>query len=164
MLNDNRILASTLANDLATDLRVGDPLPILEFEVSAAQVFMYSAITWNRHQIHYNQTQARAEGHADIVVQRGLLGNLLVRYINSYFDNIYIETLSWKVVSSLTPGQVVQCTASVIDISGSGWQQALRLNLSLKHKERIISEASAAIRGRHRVDVLVPYNWGSEGV
>jgi hydroxyacyl-ACP dehydratase HTD2-like protein with hotdog domain len=160
MLNDR----PSPARNMAHDLRVGDPLPALAFEVSAAQIFMYSAITWNRHQIHYNQAQARAEGHADIVVQRGLLGNLLVRYINSYFDNIYIETLSWKVVSSLTPGQLIHCSATVVHISGSGWQQALQLSLSLKHKERVISEASAAIRGRHRADVLVPYNWGSEGV
>lgn len=164
MLNDRPLPASTLANDLAHHLRVGDLLPILAFEVSVAQIFMYSAITWNRHQIHYNQTQARAEGHADIVVQRGLLGNLLVRYINSYFVNIYIERLAWKVVSSLMPGQVVHCSASVVAISGSGWQQALQLSLSLKHKDRLVCDASAAICGRHRAEVLVPYSWDSEGI
>ena len=78
MLNDR----PSPARNMAHDLRVGDPLPALAFEVSAAQIFMYSAIPWNRHQIHYNQAQHHhatlapriqlSVGHLFAVAQRQL--------------------------------------------------------------------------------------------
>jgi len=158
MLSDRVASATTLFNNL----RVGEQLPTLTYQVSATQIFMYSAITWNRHPIHYNQTQARREGHDDILVQRGLLGNLLVRYVTSSFRNIYIQTLDWKVTSSLTPDQVVQCTATVTKLSLADWQEALQLSLTMEHEDRLICAGSVEIRALQKRDFLLPADWKKE--
>jgi len=155
MLSDRTASATTLFSNL----RVGEQLPTLTYQVSATQIFMYSAITWNRHPIHYNQTQARREGHADILVQRGLLGNLLVRYVTSSVSSIYIQTLDWKVVSSLTPDQIVQCTATVSQLTQKDWQAELQLSLTMKHDNRLICAGSVAIRSLEERDFLLPTAW-----
>jgi len=150
--------------DLFSHLRVGEQLPTLCYQISAPQIFMYSAITWNRHPIHYNQSQARREGHTDILVQRGLLGNLFVRYLNSCLKEIYIQTLDWKVVSSLTPDQIVQCTATVTHIDQTGWQEELHLSLTMTHENRLICSGTVEIRARRKKDFLLPKDWEEEKV
>lgn len=89
------------------------PLVIPELTVvpTAAQLFMFSAITWNRHRIHYSKDAAVAEGHADVVVQRALLGNFLARMLEHWLAaRGDIRELSWKVLSSATPGNALHCT------------------------------------------------------
>ncbi|WP_320821972.1 hypothetical protein [Reinekea sp.] len=144
--------------------KVGEQLPTLSYQVSAPQIFMYSAITWNRHPIHYNQTQARLEGHSDILVQRGLLGNLFVRYLNSSYQDIYIQTLAWKVVSSLTPDQIVQCTATVTHLCQTGWQEKWQLSLAMTHENRLVCDGTAEIRALQKRDFLLPIDWEQEKV
>lgn len=56
---------------------VGTKLSKLVKTPDRQQLFMFSAITWNRHAIHYNRQHARDEGLPDVVVQRALVGNFL---------------------------------------------------------------------------------------
>lgn len=72
------------------------------------QVFMYSAITWNRHHIHYNKNAAISEGLPDIVVQRGLIGNFFARLITDWIgERAELRKLSWKVIRSTFPGKKI---------------------------------------------------------
>jgi hydroxyacyl-ACP dehydratase HTD2-like protein with hotdog domain len=56
---------------------VGTKLGELVKKPDRRQLFMFSAITWNRHAIHYDRQSAREEGLPDVVVQRALIGNFL---------------------------------------------------------------------------------------
>jgi hydroxyacyl-ACP dehydratase HTD2-like protein with hotdog domain len=90
-------------------------LPELWVSPTPAQVFMFSAVTWNRHHIHYSAEAAKAEGHAGVVVQRGLIGNFLARLLTRWLGRSgEVRKLSWKVVKSVLPGQAPRCQGEVI--------------------------------------------------
>lgn len=84
---------------------------------SKSQIFMFSAITWNRHQIHFNADQAKSEGFPDIVVQRGLIGNFLARFVTEWAGRHgHLERLRWKVLRSAFPGQELRCGGEITRI------------------------------------------------
>ena len=89
-------------------------LPDLPWQPSAMQVFMFSAATWNRHRIHYERDAARAEGHADVVVQRALIGNVFARHALGWLDGgARLQRLGWRVLASALPGQLLRCQGAV---------------------------------------------------
>lgn len=100
------------------DQPITDPpvwLPDLLVTPTREQIFMFSAITWNRHKIHYSDRQAQSEGHRDIVVQRGLLGNFLARQIGSWLpEHGSIRRLSWRVIESTYPNEPLVCKTQLI--------------------------------------------------
>jgi hydroxyacyl-ACP dehydratase HTD2-like protein with hotdog domain len=89
-------------------------LPELAVTPDRTQVFMFSAATWNRHHIHFDKDAALAEGHAGVVVQRGLIGNFLSRLVTNWLgDRGEIRELSWKVVRSAQPNRTLLCQGAV---------------------------------------------------
>ena len=49
---------------------IGDVLPPLKHTATALQLFRYSAVTWNPHRIHFDESYAREEGHAGLPCTR----------------------------------------------------------------------------------------------
>lgn len=78
------------------------------------QIFMFSAVTWNRHHIHYSKDAAISEGLPDIVVQRALIGNFLARLITGWVgDSAELRKLAWKVTRSALPGKKIVCRGKI---------------------------------------------------
>ena len=78
------------------------------------QIFMFSAITWNRHAIHYSRERAISEGLPDVVVQRALIGNFLAQFLDQWIKDVGdVQRLEWKVVRSAIPGDTLTCTGVV---------------------------------------------------
>ena len=78
------------------------------------QIFMFSAITWNRHLIHYSKDAAISEGLPDVVVQRALIGNFLARLITDWVgDSAELRRLTWKVTRSALPGRDIVCRGKI---------------------------------------------------
>ena len=91
-------------------------LPELRVWPTPMQLFMFSAITWNRHHIHYSGEAARAEGHPDVVVQRSLLGNYFARHAGAWLGpEGRISQLTWRVVGPAVPHQWLRCNGVVQD-------------------------------------------------
>jgi hydroxyacyl-ACP dehydratase HTD2-like protein with hotdog domain len=104
---------ATLRGQL-TDHALPLTLPELVVVPDHMQIFMFSAITWNRHHVHYSKDAAVAEGLPDVVVQRALLGNYLARAVGDWAgDEADLRELSWKVRSSATPNARLRCQGSV---------------------------------------------------
>ncbi len=66
------------------DVNVGDEIPTVEKNPTRAQLFMYSAITWNVHRIHYDRDYAKLEEHPDVLVHGPLQGALLGNYMTDW--------------------------------------------------------------------------------
>jgi 3-methylfumaryl-CoA hydratase len=67
--------------DLAT-LRPGDPLPGLSFEPTAVSLFLYNAIIWNAHRIHYDAPYTTGvEHHPGVVIDGPLQGDWLTQVV-----------------------------------------------------------------------------------
>ncbi len=89
-------------------------LPELEVVPDHMQIFLFSAVTWNRHHVHYSKDAAVAEGLPDVVVQRALLGDFLARAVGDWAgDEADLRKLSWKVRSSATPNARLRCQGEV---------------------------------------------------
>lgn len=108
----------------------GESLPISTYTISIAEVFMFSAVTWNRHSIHYDKDQAIKEGHKGVLIQRGLIGNILCRYINDIFFYPDISNLHWKVIKSTSANSTL--TASGLIDRSAKTSKGMEINISLK--------------------------------
>ena len=126
--------------------RIGE----LRVTPSKTQMFMFSAITWNRHQIHFNRDQAEAEGFSDVAVQRGLLGNFLSRLMTDWAGGSgRLIRLQWKVVKSAFPGEELTCQGEVTAVTDAG--VAKQVDCAI----RILNSAGELIAtGEARVEFL----------
>jgi hydroxyacyl-ACP dehydratase HTD2-like protein with hotdog domain len=89
-------------------------IPELIVRPDRTQIFMFSAITWNRHLIHYSKDAAISEGLPDIVVQRALIGNFLARLITNWVgDSGELRRLAWRVTHSALPGRDIVCRGKI---------------------------------------------------
>lgn len=129
------------------DVMASKTLPELSLKPTAAQVFMFSAVTWNRHHIHFCADAARAEGHSGVVVQRGLIGNFLARMLTQWLGGKgEIRALSWKVIKSAMPGQELRCRGEVTGSEEREGRKRLRCALSVVDaQERVLAEGSAEL-------------------
>lgn len=122
----------------------GLPETIPPFSVipTTTQVFMYSAVTWNRHRIHFDRGAALEEGHQDVVVQRALLGNYLALMLQQWLGTSgTTRQLSWKVISSAIPGKKIHCCGQVVDRTGA----MLRCDLKILTDDDTIVVAGTAL-------------------
>ena len=60
---------------------IGDVLPPLKHTATALQLFRYSAVTWNPHRIHFDESYARDEGHAGVALHSHLRAAVALRCI-----------------------------------------------------------------------------------
>jgi len=89
-------------------------IPELIVRPDRTQIFMFSAITWNRHRIHYSKDAAIREGLPDIVVQRALIGNFFAQLITNWIgDSGELRKLAWKVIRSALPGKKIVCQGKI---------------------------------------------------
>ncbi len=117
-----------LSTILRTPFRL-DPVVVCP---SREQIFMFSAVTWNRHLIHFSESHAKKEGHADILVQRGLLGNFIANQLERSLGRVAeIRRLSWKVLSSAYPEQNLICESQVTKVFNRDGKTFLRTESSI---------------------------------
>ncbi len=61
-------------------VRVGEELPRRAFNVDNVQLFMYNAVLWNAHRIHYDLPYTQqVESYPELVIAGPLMGDWLVQ-------------------------------------------------------------------------------------
>jgi len=96
-------------------INVGYEIPALTKKPTYMQLFMFSAITWNRHLIHYNNESAKSYGLPDVVVHRALIGNFFAQMLNEWIgDTGKIAMLEWSVRNAAFPGDILICQGKVV--------------------------------------------------
>lgn len=89
-------------------------IPALIKKPTYMQLFMFSAVTWNRHLIHYNPEYARRDGLPDVAVHRALIGNFMAQMLTDWIGQSgRVRKLEWNVRASTIPGNIVQCHGRV---------------------------------------------------
>jgi hydroxyacyl-ACP dehydratase HTD2-like protein with hotdog domain len=111
------------------------------------QIFMFSAITWNRHLIHYSKDAAISEGLPDIVVQRALIGNFLARLITDWVgDSAELRRLAWKVTRSALPGRNIVCRGKIRERIDSGGDKCLICEVTAYNEnDELIASGDATV-------------------
>lgn len=97
------------------DIEPGQEIPSLEKTPSNVQLFMFSAVTWNLHRIHYDADFARDhEKLPNVVTPRPLLGSFLAQMLTGWLqENGTIRRMEWSVRGSAFPGDTVTCRGKV---------------------------------------------------
>ena len=99
-------------------------LPAIEYQPSRLQLFRFSAVTWNAHRIHYDETYARAEGHDGVVVHSTLRGQQLLGVAQRWLgDRGEIVAMAWRNAAPAYADERVVCRgralATETDADGS---------------------------------------------
>lgn len=101
------------------DVAVGDELPPGVRQASRAQLFLYSAATWNPHRIHYDADYARFEGHPDVIVHGPLQGAWLTQYLTDWIGpQGRLVHAGWQNRASALPERDVTFRGRVTAIDG----------------------------------------------
>lgn len=130
-----------------TDLSVTTRIPELTVCPDHTQVFMFSAITWNRHHIHYSKDAAIAEGLPDVVVQRALIGNFFARLITNWVnDRAELRALAWKVTRSALPGRDIICRGKIREKIDSETRKCLVCEVTASNdSDELIASGEATV-------------------
>lgn len=87
-----------------SDVAVGDDLPVMTKNASRAQLFLYSAASFNPHRIHYDRAYAEFEGHPDILVHGPLQGSWLTQYLTDWIGpKGRLRNVNWQNRASAFP-------------------------------------------------------------
>lgn len=106
----------TKTSQLWDNINEGDEIPSITKSPTAMQLFMFSAVTWNRHLIHYNKEYAQHDGLEDVAVHRALLGNFLAQLLTDWLgDTGRITKIEWSVRASAKPGDALTCSGKVLE-------------------------------------------------
>jgi len=98
------------------DVEVGGELPAITKAPDNLQLFMFSAVTWNCHRIHFDADFAREhDGLPNVLTQRPLLGSFLAQLLTDWVgDNGRIRRLEWSNRGPAVPGDVLTCRGRVV--------------------------------------------------
>lgn len=101
------------------DVEVGEELPPVTRNASRAQLFLYSAATWNLHRIHYDVDYARSEGHPDVIVHGPLQGAWLTQYLTDWAGpRGRLVSAAWQNRASALPEQDLTFRGRVVAKEG----------------------------------------------
>ncbi len=130
--------------------RLPAPLPELTVTPTHAQIFMFSAATWNRHHVHYDKDAALAEGLPDVVVQRALIGNYFARLLaGALGDAGEVHQLAWRVSASAVPDRPLRVQGTAVAASAAGLHRDVSCELRISDADdRPIATGSAVLRLR----------------
>jgi len=93
----------------------GYEIPALTKKPTYMQLFMFIAITWNRHLIHYNTEYARHDGLPDVATHRALVGNFLAQMLCDWIGEAgKIGKIEWNVRATTVPGNTIICRGKVL--------------------------------------------------
>jgi hypothetical protein len=111
--------SAALSPRYAGDVEVGDELPVMTKRASRAQLFLYSAATWNPHRIHYDREYAQVEGHADVIVHGPLQGAWLTQYVTDWAGpSAALVSAGWQNRASALPERDLVFSGTVVGVDG----------------------------------------------
>jgi hydroxyacyl-ACP dehydratase HTD2-like protein with hotdog domain len=68
-------------------IQAGDELPQREFNVDNVQLFLYNAVLWNAHRIHFDHPYAKeVEGYPGLVIAGPLMGDWISQCVMEWLD------------------------------------------------------------------------------
>ena len=116
--------------------QVGDPVGELVREPTAAQLFQFSAATWNTHRIHYDRAFALEEGYPDVLVQSHLHACFLAQAVLSTWGSAArLQRIGWQNRGVAIPGDRLTVSGRVVGVERVG--DELRADVELQeHNQR----------------------------
>jgi hydroxyacyl-ACP dehydratase HTD2-like protein with hotdog domain len=120
-----------------TDINEGYEIPELTKKPTYMQLFMFSAVTWNRHLIHYNTEFARNDGLPDVATHRALIGNFLAQLLSDWLGEAgKIIRVDWSVRQTAVPGDTLTCRGKVLQKCIEGTKKFAECEIWVENQKR----------------------------
>jgi hydroxyacyl-ACP dehydratase HTD2-like protein with hotdog domain len=105
---------------MSSTLQVGDVLSPLRHTATAFQLFRYSAVTWNPHRIHIDESYAREEGHGGLALHSHLRAALALRCVTEGLGPGWkVTNVSYRLRKPVYAPADLTYTARVIAVEGA---------------------------------------------
>lgn len=133
------------------DVRAGDQLPVLRRYPTTVDLFAYSAATWNKGLIHFDQDFARSKGYPHVLVHSHLHGAYLMATLTDWVgDPRLVRSMSVTVRKPAFAGDVLVCGGMVTEAGFD--DDGLVIDVDLEEKRESEEKPCAIARAR----VVVP--------
>ena len=127
-------------------VEVGDELPVMHKSASEAELFLYSAASFNPHHIHYDRAYANYEGHEDIVVHGPLQGSWLTQFITDWAGpEARLLSVEWQNRASAFVAEELEFSGVVTSIDRQSGSVELEIQ-ERKHDGSLLMPAKATVR------------------
>ena len=127
-------------------VQIGDELPKMKKQASEAELFLYSAASFNPHRIHYDRAYANFEGHDDLVVHGPLQGSWLTQFVTDWAGpRARLLSIEWQNRASAFVGDelIFAGTVTAIDQANT----SVELEISEKNIDgTLLMPATANVR------------------
>ncbi|MDA1073815.1 MAG: hypothetical protein O3A63_03500 [Proteobacteria bacterium] len=130
-----------------TDVNVGDAIAERSFSASNVSLFLYNAIIWNAHRIHYDEPYTQqVERHPAIVIDGPLQGDWLSQCaLNWAGDAADLVNFRYRNSTAAYLGETLITGGTVVEVDQSARQ--VRVELFVKNqKGEVITPGEATLR------------------
>jgi hydroxyacyl-ACP dehydratase HTD2-like protein with hotdog domain len=115
------------------EIEVGDEVPSITVTPTIVQLFLFSAITWNAHRIHYDAPYAATEGYPAPVIHGPFQGGLLSRLVTTWAGGGgVIRRLSYSHRGMALLGDTLSCRGKVTKKCEEGGEPRVDVSLSVE--------------------------------
>jgi len=126
---------------------VGTELPGRDHRPENVDLFLYNAVLWNAHRIHYDQAYATGvEGYPGLVVQGPLLGDWLTQVVMEWLgdDDVLVE-FAYSNRQAAYLGETLRAGGRVSGVDRE--RSEVRLELEIRNERgEVITPGSALVR------------------
>ena len=110
-------------------VQIGDELPKMKKQASEAELFLYSAASFNPHRIHYDRAYANFEGHDDLVVHGPLQGSWLTQFVTDWAGpRARLLSIEWQNRASAFVGDELIFAGTVTAIDQANTSVELKIS------------------------------------
>ena len=129
------------------DVKVGEALPERSFTPTMAELFLYSAIIWNPHRIHYDIPYVtESEGYPGAVITGPLQGDWLLQGVTEWMgEGALLERFSYRNKQAAYLGETLTTGGSVSGYDPGAGRATLALHVRNEGGE-VITPGEAVVR------------------
>lgn len=129
------------------DIKPGDELPTREFEPDSIQLFLYNAVLWNAHRIHYDYPYATGEeGYPGLVVQGPLMGDWLSQIVLEWAgDEGSLASITYTNRKYACAGEVLHSEGRVVSVNAGTGEVEVEVSI-LNEAGDVLTPGDAIVR------------------
>jgi 3-methylfumaryl-CoA hydratase len=129
------------------NIQPGDKLPEHLFEPDNIQLFLYNAVLWNAHRIHYDYPYAtEQEGYPGLVVAGPLMGDWLTQVVLQWAgDEGSLASFSYTNRKYACIGEVLHSEGSVVSVDAKTGEVEIEVEI-LNAASDVLTPGKAIVR------------------
>ena len=127
-------------------IKAGDLLPERQFNTGNVQLFLYNAVLWNAHRIHFDLPYAtEVEGYPGLVNAGPLMGDWLTQCVNEWLgDDGRLKSLEYTNRKASIIGEKLRCGGRVLSTDPELNTAQLEMHI-INEADEIITPGTATV-------------------